>query len=95
MQANQQSGKNFKIVQLPLFNNKKLNIKNKKIGFDPKLFNENFIKYFSRKLEAKFIATNTNLVKTLNKRKYKIKKNKFYNLDKSITGLNCSKKFKT
>ncbi len=92
VQANQQSGKNFKIVQLPLFNNKKLNIKNKKIGFDPKLFNENFIKYFSRKLEAKFIATNTNLVKTLNKRKYKIKKNKFYNLDKSITGLNCSKK---
>ena len=39
IQANEQSGKIFKIVQLPLKKNNKLNIINKKIGFDPKLFN--------------------------------------------------------
>ena len=60
-------GRNFKIIQLRLKNNV-INIKNKKIGFDPKLFNENFIKYFSKKLGTKFIATKNNLVKMLKKR---------------------------
>ena len=45
VQADNQSGRTFKIINLPLNkNNKKFHFKNKKIGFDPKLFNENFIK---------------------------------------------------
>ena len=95
IQANKQSGEAFKIIQLPFKKNGVLNIKNKKIGFDPKLFNENFIKYFSKKLGAKFIATNNNLVKMLKKRENKIKHSRFfYSLDESVTGLNSLKKIK-
>ncbi len=95
IQANEQSGRNFKIIQLPLKKNNVINIKNKKIGFDPKLFNENFIKYFSKKLGTKFIATKNNLVKMLKKRENKIKQNSFfYSLDESVTGLNRLKKIK-
>ena len=50
MQANNQSGNNFKVLTLPLAKNIEFKIKNKKIGFNPKLFNESFINQFSKKL---------------------------------------------
>ena len=54
VQANKESGKNFKIITLPFKKkNNNLNIKNKKIGFDPRLFNDQFIKYFKNKISFK------------------------------------------
>tara|TARA_B100001093_G_scaffold516217_1_gene594488 strand:+ start:1278 stop:2999 length:1722 start_codon:yes stop_codon:yes gene_type:complete len=96
VQANNQSGKNFKIVTLPLKKiRNNLNIKNKKIGFDPKLFNERSIKQFEKKLSAKFIAMNNSLINLKEKNKnIKLKNNKFYVLDKSITGETSQKKIK-
>ena len=51
-------------------------IKNEKIGFDPRLFNENFIKKFSNKLGIKCVAINTNLVKLIKEKKTHFKKKK-------------------
>ena len=51
--------------------NNNLNIKNKKIGFDPRLFNDQTIKYFSNKLSVKCIAINKNLLDLIKiKKKY-------------------------
>ena len=63
MQAGIQSGKAFKVITLP-FSKKKLNLdlKNKKIGFDPRLFNERSIDQLSQKLKIKCIAVNNNLI---------------------------------
>ncbi len=96
VQANIQSGKVFKIVPLPI-NKKKnyLNIKNKKIGFDPKLFNEKSIIQLSKKLDIRCISIKENLVNLEKKKKYDTKfNNKFYILDNSITGKSCSIKLK-
>ena len=96
VQAKMQSGNSFKIVTLPLNeNNINFNIKDKKIGFDPKLFNEQSIKQLSKKLSIKCIAININLIKLI-----KVKKNntnkikKFHVLDKSVTGESYFKKIK-
>ena len=96
VQASYQSGNIFKIVNLPLENNKKkLNLKNIRVGYDPKLFNENFINQLSKKLNFKCKAINVNLVKSTKKNKISFKKeNCFYVLDKSITGESCIKKIK-
>ena len=75
VQASYQSGNIFKIVNLPLENNKKkLNLKNIRIGYDPKLFNENFINQLSKKLNFKCKAININLVKSTKKNKISFKK---------------------
>ncbi len=94
VQASNQSGKNFKIVTLPFSKNiQKFKLKNKKIGFDPKLFNENTINQFSKKLGLKLIPTETNLVKSIKTMKIvKKKNNSFYVLDKSISGESSYKK---
>ena len=96
VQANNQSGRTFRIINLPFFKNKySLNVKNKRIGFNPKLFNEKFIDRFSKKLDIECIAVNDNLLNSI-----KVKKNnkfinkKFYVLDNSITGQNCLNKIK-
>ena len=94
VQASYQSGNNFKIITLPIESNKKkINLKNIRIGYDPKLFNENLIKKFSKKLNFKFSAINTNLVKSIKKDRSNFKKkNFFYILDKSIAGESYLKK---
>ena len=47
LQANKQSGKNFKICQIPYFWPKNIkNIQNYKIGFDPKLFTKKILNFF-------------------------------------------------
>ena len=94
IQANIQSGKTFNIVTLPLVKNKKsLNIKNKKIGYDPRLFNEKSLKKISEKLGSKFISVEKNLIRSLKgEKKYNIKNKYFYVLDTSITGQSNLKK---
>ena len=88
IQANIESGRNFKVLTHPfLIKKSNLKLKKKKIGFDPKLFNENFIKKFSEKLGAEFIAVKNNLVKLIKDKKIYFKnKKKFYVLDDAVTG---------
>ncbi len=96
VQANKQSGKNFKIITLP-FNKKKIHskTKNKKVGYDPRLFNEQFVRYISKILSIKCFPLKKNLIKIL-KRDKKIQKEKkyFYILNKFVTGNNLFSKIK-
>tara|TARA_E500000178_G_scaffold321715_1_gene345828 strand:+ start:6695 stop:8416 length:1722 start_codon:yes stop_codon:yes gene_type:complete len=96
VQANLQSGKNFKILTLPLIRNQiSASFKNKVIGFDPRLFNEEFIQLFSKKLGIRCISLNNNLIKLIKEKKIIPKKrNYFYVLDKSVTGKSCQEKLK-
>ncbi len=95
VQANIQSGKKFQVVNLPLKKTKQaFNLRNKIIGFDPKLFNERSIKHFSKVLGTKCIAVNKNLVKLIRKKGSFASKKKFYTLDKSITGKSSFNKIK-
>ena len=83
----------LKFITLPFKKkNNNLNIKNKKIGFDPRLFNDQFIKYFSNKLSIKCIAVNKNLLDLIKIKKNINTKRKFYVLDKSQTGQSCHQK---
>ena len=96
VQAKIESGKYFNILKHPLFENKKsLQIKNKRIGFDPKLFNENFIKKLSNKLGIKCFSIKENLVRLIKKNKYHShKKKSFYTLDNKVTGQSSLNKMK-
>ncbi len=96
IQANIESGRNFKVLPLPLLIKKNsFRFQNKRIGFDPKLFNEKFIKRFSKNLGIECIAINNNLVKLVKKNKINSKKKKnFYVLDDTVTGKSCSGKIK-
>ena len=81
VQANIQSGRNFEVLTLPINKNIKiLKIKNKKIGFDPKLFTESFIEQFSKKLGIECIAINENLVGFIREKKNKMIKKKNFML---------------
>ena len=96
IQASIESGRNFKILPHPFFvKRNSLKLKNKRIGFDPKLFNESFIKRFSNKFKIECTAVNKNLVKLIKENKnYFYKKKNFYVLDDRITGENCLSKVK-
>ena len=95
VQANIQSGKTFEILSLPINKNKKImKIKNKRIGFDPKLFTERFIESFSKKLGIECAAINNNLIEFIQKKQKGITNKKFYVLDKSITGENSTNKIR-
>ena len=91
LQATNQSGKNFKILNLPLKNVKSI-IKNKNIGFDPKLFNKNKYLIFIKKTKSNFIPIDPNLIKLIYKNKEKNKKNNFFILKNSVTGETSKKK---
>ncbi len=96
VQAINQCGTVFKIITLPLIKKDKiLKIKGKKIGYDPKLFNENFIKNFKEKLNVDFFPVKDNLVKLIKKQKKITKKDFFYTLDNSITGKSNLKKIES
>ena len=81
LQANKQSGKNFKICQIPYFWPKNIkNIQNYKIGFDPKLFTKKILNlYFEENANLIPVKYNFNN-KTLDQ------VNKIYRLNNSVTG---------
>ena len=89
IQAKSQSGKYYKIVPLPL--KKDLDLKNKLIGFNPKLFNQITINNLSKKLNCKFISTSTNV---FNAKNIKEKIEKFYFLKDTVSGENYLSKIK-
>ena len=81
LQANNQSGKFFKIVTIPnkmpsdILKGKKLSI-----GFDPNLFTKNSLSILFGKSECKYIPLKKNLIDKIWKRKIKNSKSKFYKL---------------
>ena len=89
LQAKNQSGKNFYILQIPHKWPKDLKeIQNRIIGFDPKLFNEETLsKYFESKCNLAPIHFDFK-----NKKNQKI--NKFFLLNKNVVGESWFKKLK-
>ena len=87
IQAEKQSGKNFKIFEMPYILPKNLqNLNKKKIGFNPKLFTQNTIEnYFENKLNLIPIEFDFK-----NKKEKKV--NKLYQLSKSVTGQSYNSK---
>ena len=81
VQANAQSGNNFKILEIPFIWPKDLsNIRNLKIGFNPKIFTENTLeKYFKKKVNLIPIGFDF-------KDEVKFKKNTIFRLNKTISG---------
>ena len=81
IQANNQSGDKFKILEIPYVWPKNIsNIRNSKIGFDPKLFTDKTINlYFGDKV--KLVPLEFNF-----KNKSEKKVNKIFYLNKHITG---------
>jgi len=86
IQAKKQSGKNFKILEIPLIWPKNIfdSYKNKlNIGFDPKLFTYNSLKYY---------FSNTCNLMPINEDLFSLKKkrssilNEFYKLDEKVAG---------
>tara|TARA_B100001121_G_C18698237_1_gene626029 strand:- start:4927 stop:6645 length:1719 start_codon:yes stop_codon:yes gene_type:complete len=87
LQANDQSGKLFKIVTIP--NKMPYNIlKNKKliIGFDPKIFTKKTLKIFFKKDNCQFKPINFNLIDKTWKRKIVRNRKNFYSLPKYSVG---------
>ena len=89
LQARNQAGKYFKVLEIPFNLPKSLsNIKNYKIGFDPKLFTkitlENYFGYSVNLIPIKFDFKNRLISK----------KNNIFILKKSITGENSTSKIK-
>ena len=84
LQANNQSGKLFKIITIPnkmpsdVLKGKKLSI-----GFDPNLFTDKSLFIFFRKNKFKFQPIFQNLIDEIWKRKIVKNKNKFYLLPNS------------
>ena len=83
IQAKDQSGEKFKIVEIHKFLPKDI-IKNIKLGFDPSLFTERHLKtYFGKSI--KLIPIKENLIDEIYQQKDNRQK-KFYSLSKSIVG---------
>ena len=93
LQANNQSGKFFKVFTIPnkmpsdVLKNKKLSI-----GYDPKLFTRKMLNVFFKKKKCKFIPLKNNLIDKIWKRKFNTNINKFYTLPKGSTGENYKSK---
>ena len=91
IQAQNESGKNFKIIEI----HKKLPhniIKKCKLGFDPLLFTSNKLKrYFSSNI--KLVSINENLIDKIYKNKNK-KAKPFFSLSKNIVGESYQSKIK-
>ncbi len=86
LQAKKQSGKNFKILEIPLIWPRNIfkSSKNKlDIGFDPKLFTYNSLNHYFDNT-CNLIPINDGLFYKINNKN--LKTNKFYKLSKKITG---------
>jgi Xaa-Pro aminopeptidase len=91
IQAQKESGKNFKIVEIHKKQPSTI-IKNCKLGFDPSLFTSRQLKYyFSNK--TNLISINKNLIDEICGKKI-IKKKVFYSLSKKIVGESRESKIK-
>ena len=88
LQANIQSGKYFKIIEIPKFSIKDILKKYKKklsLGFDPQLFTTSIIKQ-RFKNNFRLIPLEENFVDKISRKKNRKFVNLFYGLDKKITG---------
>ena len=89
LQAKQQSGKQFRIIEIHKFLPHKI-IKNLTLGFDPNLLTKRQLSiYFGNSLKLKLI--NKNLIDPIYKKKY-FKLNKFFSLDNKVAGENYKNK---
>ena len=95
LQANNQSGKYFKIITFPNKMPKDI-LKNKKlvIGFDPRLFTRRIIDIFFKNKDLKFVPIKNNLVDEIWKRVIKKNKIKFYILPNNSVGEDYKSKVK-
>ena len=95
LQAKIQSGKMFKIINIPkefpsdILKNQKLNI-----GFDPKLHTEFMMQRFFRKSKCNLVPINQNLINMIWSRKDMNKPNKFYKLRNKDAGKSSEEKIK-
>ena len=87
LQANNQSGKLFKIITIPdKMPNDILKRKRLIIGFDPKLFTRKSLSFFFGKSSSIYKPLNSNLIDKIWKRETKNNKNKFFLLpSKSVS----------
>ena len=87
LQANYQSGKDFKVITIPdKMPNDILKGKKLLIGFDPTLFTKKTLTYFFGKNKCKFKAIDRNLIDQIWKRKIKKNNKKFFLLpDRSVS----------
>ncbi len=96
LQADQESGKQFKILNITKSSPNKI-IKNKKlrIGFDPKLFTKTVLDTFSFKTKSELISVNKNLIDIIwNKKKNENKNSKFYYLPNNSVGKTSNQKIR-
>jgi Xaa-Pro aminopeptidase len=95
LQAKIQSGKTFKIINIPkefpsdILKKQKLNI-----GFDPKLHTEFMMQYFFKRSNCKLVPISQNLVNMIWVRKNINKSNLFYKLSDKDAGKSSEKKIK-
>ena len=95
VQANIQSGKAFKVITLPFQKNRvNLKIKDKTIGFNPRLFSERSLEILSKHLKIKCTAVKEDLIYSIKRSKKKSISKKFYTLNENITGEKSSMKIK-
>jgi Xaa-Pro aminopeptidase len=93
LQANKESGKNFKIITIPNLSPKSVfGEKELKIGFDPKIITKKSLNFFFKRTKLKFLPLNYNLVDKIWKRKQNTKINKFYTLPKNSYNQNYNLK---
>tara|TARA_B100000941_G_scaffold142018_1_gene100661 strand:+ start:749 stop:2467 length:1719 start_codon:yes stop_codon:yes gene_type:complete len=93
VQANNQSGSDFKILTLPLCKKDLPKINGKRIGYDPRIFNESTIKRFKKLLNINFFPITDNLINFSKKKIYSEKKKlNFYLLNKNISGISNLRK---
>ena len=86
-QAERESGKNFKIVTIPKKMPHQILKKKLRLGYDPKLFNENKLNMFLSKTESKLVSIQDNLIDLINTKKINnTKKEKIFFLDKKQAG---------
>ena len=92
IQAQIQSGKYFKIIEIPKFSTKIISKKKQlTLGFDPQLFTSSTLK---KRFPKNFtlLPIEQNLIDKVYKRNFKKTTSLFYNLDKKLTGETMSSK---
>ncbi len=95
LQANNQSGNNFKIILIPhKMPNDILKRKKLTIGYDPKLFTKKTLSIFFSKSKCKLKPLNHNLIDEIWHRKFKKNNNKFFALPDYSVGEQYKSKIK-